>query len=329
MWAEVVAFLYREFTKTGVFMRKILLVSTAIAGIAMAATSASAGTWVAAVPVTGSTSMSIFGINDQNTVAGDYVDTAGLTHGMTGPFTNDGTGYTSFDDSGGTTQPRAMNDNNYITGFDTGTLTPWERYPSGKIKNIVDKKGNPLNQLAQGMNSANVFAANSDNATTGLSFGYTGSKAKEKKAFKLSIANNGYAGRGIDAAGDIVGWFIDTTTNLQHGLLIIGGTATQFDVPNATYTVMEGLNDKGMASGQFEDSSGVIHGFILDIATSKITQLDAPGATLTQAWGINNNNVVAVSSSVGSFAYCVSKKNCPTAAGVIPGQSGKSLPARP
>ncbi len=307
-------------------MRKLLIGSAALSALLVAASSASAGTWVAAVPVSGSTSMSVFGINDQNVVTGDYIDSSNVTHGMVGPF--DGSNYTSFDDSGGTTQARAINDNGYITGFDTGTLTPWERSPTGKLKNIVDKKGNTLNQLAQGLNSANVFAANYDSSSTGLSVGYLGAKYKLKKNFKLSIANNGYAGRGIDAAGDIAGWFLDPSTNLQHGLLIIGGTATQLDVPSATYTVMEGINDKGMASGQFEDSSGVIHGFIYDIAKAKITQLDAPGATLTQAWGINNNNVVAVSSSAGSFAYCVSKKGCPTAAGVFLTQPGKSLPAQ-
>jgi len=35
----------------------------------------------------------------------------------------------------------------------------------------------------------------------------------------------------------VTGWFIDTSTGLQHAYLIIGGTATQVDYPAAKYTV--------------------------------------------------------------------------------------------
>jgi hypothetical protein len=292
-------------------MRKILISSAAVSALLIAASPVyAAGKWVAAVPVSGSTATSIFGITNQNVVAGDYVDASGVQHGMTGPF--DGSAYKSFDDSDGTTQARGIADDGNVTGFDSGTLVPWERSPKGKLKTIVDKKGKPLNQLAQGLNSSDVFAANSDDAKTGLSYGYTGKSSKLTSTFSISIANNGFAGRGIDAAGDIVGWYLDTSTNLQHGLLIVKGKASTIDVPNATYTVMEGMNDNGLATGQFEDASGAIHGFIYTIKTKKFTQLDAPGSALTQVWGINNNNVIAVSTTdVGSFVYCMTKKGCP------------------
>jgi hypothetical protein len=59
---------------------------------------------------------------------------------------------------------------------------------------------------------------------------------------------------------------------------------------------------------------------------------DAPGATLTQAWGINNNGVVAVSADVGSFAYCTTS-NCPGANAIVSGGAqhpvGKYVPAKP
>ena len=149
---------------------------------------------------------------------------------------------------------------------------------------------------------------------------------------KLSIKNGGSAVRGIDTAGDVAGWFYDPTTGLQHGFLIIGGTATQIDVANAQYTVMEGLNDKGIATGQFEDASGIIHGFYYTISTGKFKQLDAPGASETQVWGLNNGDVITASiPGAGSYVYCIKAKTCPAAGKVVvhaPPQAG-AKPALP
>jgi hypothetical protein len=293
----------------------------------MAASSAIAGTWVPATPPPNSTSMILFGINDKNVSTGGYTDPSGVQHGFLGPF--DGSKYKSFDDSGGTTEPRSLNNKSYITGYDVGTLIPWERYPDGTLTDIT-KKGAPLNQIAHGINSSNVFTGDYTN-TKGAYIGYLGKKAKYTGAFTLSIKNAGYAGRAIDTAGDLGGWYYDTTTGLQRGFLIMGGTAMKLDYPNAAYTVVEGMNDKGMVSGQYQDSSGVIHGFIYKISTATFTGLDAPGATLTQAWGINNNNVVAVSADIGSFAYCIKKTSCVNAgAGAVQRQvPGKYVPAKP
>src|SRR6266705_640842 len=116
-------------------MRTLLLASVAVGGLAIAASSAGAGTWVAIVPPQNSTSNILFGINDQNIISGAYTDSNGTQHGFFGPF--DGSNYTTFDDAGGITEPRAINDNIAITGFDVGTLIPWERFPDGTLKNVT------------------------------------------------------------------------------------------------------------------------------------------------------------------------------------------------
>lgn len=293
-----------------------LLLATAITGsLAIAASSAvSAGTWVAAVPYPNSTVTTVFGINDKNIIAGNYFDSRGIEHGFVGPF--DGSDYTSFDDPGGNTNARGINDKRYIVGFEGGnTLVPWERTPEG-VLTTVTQKGKPLNGFAQGLNSRGVFAGSYLDAN-GISVGYLGQKSRFKSKFKLSIKNSGYAGRAINGAGDIAGWYYDSSS-VQHGFLISGGNANSVDYPNAILTTMQGLNDKGVATGQYEDSSGVTHGFIYEITSGKMTSIDAPGATKTQAWGVNNDDVIAVSTeNVGSFVYCIKKSNCPaTAAGV-------------
>ena len=56
-----------------------------------------------------------------------------------------------------------------------------------------------------------------------------------------------------------------------------------------------GTNDLGDTAGFFSDATG-FHGFLLD-ASGNLTVLDAPGATSTQAYEVNNNREV-----VGSFS---------------------------
>jgi len=305
-------------------MRKILLASAAILGVAaVAATPAAAkGKFVQIVPVSGSTSTNVFGINDSDIITGSWLDSSGVEHGYIGPVS--GTSYTTFDDPNATTgtEPRAIDDASDVTGFGnsqggstTGDL-PFERTSDGTLTEIT-KKGKPLNYLAQGINSKGVFAASYANATTGIDYGYLGRNAAYSAKIKLSIKNAGYAGRGIDTAGDVVGWYLDTTTGLQHGFLISGGSASTLDykATNESYTVLEGINDKGTISGQWGDTSGVVHSFLYDMNTQTFKDVIVKGATtFTQVWGVNNNGLVAVGSNVGYYIYCPPKTRCVKAA---------------
>lgn len=295
-------------------MRKLLLASAAMSGL-MVASSAWAGTWVAVTPVTGSGTFAVFGITNGDVITGDYTDASGIQHGFVGP--EDGSNYTSFDDPGGTTQPRGISSDGWIAGFDSSSTDTWERSPGGTLK-AVTKAGIALTGVAQGLNKSDVFTADYIDSTTGATVPYLGMKYKFQSKVRLSIKNGGSAVRGIDAAGDVAGWYYDPTTGLQRGFLIIGGTASKVDFPNATYTVMEGLNDKGIATGQFEDASSVIHGFYYSISTGKYKQLDAPGAATTQVWGLNNHDVITASiPGAGSYVYCIHATGCPAAGKVV------------
>jgi hypothetical protein len=297
----------------------------------MAASSADAGTWVPANVPAGGTGMTVFGINDHNDITGAYTNSSGVIEGLIGPF--DGSNYTSFTDSGSATTPRALNDRDDVTGFDAGTLVPWERLHNGTLANIT-KAGVPLNEIAQGINRTGTFAGNFDNAQ-GDSRGYLGRRLKFRTKFHLSIPNAGWAGRAINDLGWIGGWYVDPNTGLQRGFVKRGNQNLFINYPGSktAYTVVEGLNNKGEVSGQWEDTSGVIHGFVYDINKGKHSyqSLDAPGASFTQVWGINNNDVVAVSADVSnatqSFAYCMRAANCPGSTGHVfntpPNRSGK------
>src|SRR5579862_2867828 len=96
-----------------------------VATIALAATtSAMAGAALyPIVPVPNSALTSVFAINDNATVnddviTGSWLNANGEEHGYVGPVS--GTGYKTFDDPNAPksgTQPRAINDNGYITGY--------------------------------------------------------------------------------------------------------------------------------------------------------------------------------------------------------------------
>jgi len=88
---------------------------------------------------------------------------------------------------------------------------------------------------------------------------------------------------GINNSGQIVGAYSDSNGGL-HGFLRRGkGVFTPIDVPNAG-TAPHGINNRGQIVGFYSDSSG-IHGFVYK--NGAVTPIDVPGATLTEAVGIN------------------------------------------
>jgi len=50
------------------------------------------------------------------------------------------------------------------------------------------------------------------------------------------------------------------------------------NVPGAEQTLLDGVNNAGMTVGEFVDTAGGLHGFILNAAGTKFTQLDDPKA---------------------------------------------------
>jgi len=126
-----------------------------------------------------------------------------------------------------------------------------------------------------------------------------------------------YLVRGINDAGDLVGWYIDTD-GVEHGFLLSGKTATTIDDPNGT-TNLEGINNNGEISGLYTDADGNRHGITYDIKKQKFTELTVPGSTYVEVWGLNDNGVVAIDgeNSDGTFTgylYCPKASVCPSGA---------------
>lgn len=93
---------------------------------------------------------------------------------------------------------------------------------------------------------------------------------------------NSTVAEGIDTAGDIVGYFVDSS-NSVHGFLLSDGVYIQLDAPGANETTAMGINDNGQIVGGTGSTVGL---FVYDIAAQTYT---------TYAWDSNHSNVTATS----------------------------------
>jgi hypothetical protein len=89
---------------------------------------------------------------------------------------------------------------------------------------------------------------------------------------------------GINDAGQIVGWYADSTGG--HGFLDVGSNFTSINDQGAVETYAAGINKVGHIAGFYLDTEGKYHGF-LDIG-GNLSSFDYPGATNTFAYGIND-----------------------------------------
>jgi len=67
---------------------------------------------------------------------------------------------------------------------------------------------------------------------------------------------------------------------------------TKNNVPGATQTAPEGINNAGVTVGQYWDSNNIAHGYILN--GKKLTTLDDPNGNNTYASGLPYNGAITV-----------------------------------
>ncbi|HBK07954.1 MAG TPA: hypothetical protein DDZ81_19215 [Acetobacteraceae bacterium] len=74
---------------------------------------------------------------------------------------------------------------------------------------------------------------------------------------------------GISDSGELVGSYTTAVGSqaIAHGFIDIGGNIQTFDVPGATQTVIDGVNNAGQIFGAFTDATGQ-HGFVASPTTS-------------------------------------------------------------
>ena len=138
----------------------------------------------------------------------------------------------------------------------------------------------------------------------------------------------GATASGIDAAGDVVGTYLDTSC-AQHGFIrSTNGTINSFDVPGASTdpcTTSGGSSEKicgtilvlsdstGDMTGSFIDTNGVIRGFLRPAATGTFTSFEDPNAytsgSLNGTLGVAINSLTSGTEIAGMYPipipYCM------------------------
>jgi hypothetical protein len=112
---------------------------------------------------------------------------------------------------------------------------------------------------------------------------------------KLDPANVRSQGGFINAKDQVVGTYRDSN-QYRHGFIWLNGNFTTFNVPGDVSplgTVAFGINDIGDVVGNYVAvSDGNRHGFLRSSNGAVFTTLDAPGAVITTAEGINNARTI-------------------------------------
>ena len=104
-----------------------------------------------------------------------------------------------------------------------------------------------------------------------------------------TAAGQGTVIRGVNGAGQMVGWYA-TSSNSVNGFVDTNGTFTTIDVPGATMTEAYGINNAGQITGYYVNSSGTNIGFLDTNGT--FSNVWVSGSSLTQPTGINNSGQI-------------------------------------
>ncbi len=110
---------------------------------------------------------------------------------------------------------------------------------------------------------------------------------------------------GVNDVGQVVLQSFDANNNILANYLVKGSAVTTLSYPGASRTIMHDVNKNGMVVGHFTDSSGAVHGFIYDSASSSYSgAIDAPGSSATLLIGINDEgDVVGATPSPSGNVY--------------------------
>ena len=161
---------------------------------------------------------------------------------------------------------------------------------SGEFVTVDDPSGEAGSTVVYDINDSGEMVGSYTDSVAGVPYGFSSPDGFTFNNFNGPDAFSTEA-TGVNAGGDIVGYWTDST-NVRHAFLLTG-TFTSIDFPLAKSTTAIGINDSGDIAGWFEDAAGNSHGFIL--SRGQFTQVDVAGASGTELTRIKNNgNITGV-----------------------------------
>ena len=250
-------------------------------------------------------------INSTGTIIGTYSDTSGKYHGFVraangGVTTFDAPPVASISCSSCGTVPTTIDTAGDIAGYYSdsngrhygfvypanGAITAFS--VSNSVANINAEESDYEGTLALCMNDSGTVAGTYTDANV-VRHGFIRSASGATTSFDIPGAgtggpgnhiHEGTAGISIDAAGDVVGTYLDANAAYHGFLRSASGAITTIDAPGAGANALAGTvafhtNDTGQIAGAYVDSGMAIHAFLLALpvtATSTPTFSPASGA---------------------------------------------------
>ena len=322
----------------------LCLLTTALTAPASSATL----TPIAPYVDTGAIGTTLFGINNAGWTTGlvSYAD--GHSSGFV--RTPDGT-YSKFDNpaypAGNFTSGRAISNDNTIIGFsyDTAgtnlTFRGFQRTADGTLTLLTRPGvGTNLVGIAQGINDSGAIVGNFRARATPTSpvrnHGYILDGANFVDLTDADHANASVNARGIDNSGTVVGWNSEGF-NGARGWVYKGGNYEYFSHPGDLdedglgTTVFEAINNNGQVLGGYTVYDAVTGGytskaFSFDLTSHVFSDIEVPGATYVQTYGINDSGQYVLSTDAGQFIYSPDGPVAPDGSSVFMPVAGGDLP---
>jgi len=244
------------------------------------------------VTVSGASETDTYAINDKNVIAGDYVDSAGVQHGML----LKGKTVTKFDGPSGSTSIAAYGINNLkkpvVVGWyldSTGTPQSFA-YANGDFSSVAFP--NAVYTEANGIND-NGWIVGQFEDTAGVFHGFYWDT---KKYHQVDIPSSSWTTVwAINNSNVMTAYDLNTSTGYPiDGYTYNGTTWTKMDPPNSSGGVaIHGINNNGDLDFTIFDSSDNRHGVLYQAKTQTYTQFDATknGVNSTRADGLNDKDV--------------------------------------
>ena len=242
------------------------------------------------VPGTGN-STTPYSINARGEISGYYTDSTGATRGFVRLANgNIMAPIIEPNDTGSFTVALGLNSSRTVVGeyYTFADNTYHGFFLSGGVYTQYDI-GGPFSTAIQGINDAGNFSGtfgsfaqpNMGYVNIGgvvTTFGVAG-------AFETSAS-------GISPTNQVVGSYDDTVVTHAFFRDTDGTITAPIDYPGSTYSVLLGINDKGIMSGRYIDASGGVHGMLFK-RPNRFVSFDYPTAVETSLNGINHNGLIA------------------------------------
>ncbi|HEY2444962.1 MAG TPA: hypothetical protein VGI20_04415 [Rhizomicrobium sp.] len=224
------------------------------------------------------------GINNFDSIVGDYLDASSVQHG----FVRDSDGViTSFDPPNSVgTQALGINGRGSITGnyYDGSYVHGFVRRADGTIKTIDPIES--LDTYPESINNKGSIAGYYFDRSSGASYGFVRSAGGTIQTFD-PLGSENAAAFDISEGGSITGYYY--VGSGVHGYIRNpdGTFEAPIDVPGADGTFPVSINRSGAIAGYFTSFDKTKHGFVRT-ATGRFKVFDPSGSTATYASGMNN-----------------------------------------